>query len=38
MGKGDVTKEEMKAFKLLWRELKEKLMYLPVDSIFEEGN
>ncbi|MEA2051699.1 MAG: CbiX/SirB N-terminal domain-containing protein [Euryarchaeota archaeon] len=38
MGKGDVTKEEKKAFKLLWRELKEKLMYLPVDSIFEESN
>jgi hypothetical protein len=38
MGKGDVTKEEKKAFKLLWGELKEKLMYKPVDSIFEEGN
>ena len=38
MGKGDVTKEEKKAFKLLWGELKEKLMYLPVDSIFEESS
>ena len=38
MGKGDVTKEEKKAFKLLWEELKEKLMYLPVDSIFEESS
>ena len=36
MGKGDVTKEEKKAFKLLWEELKEKLMYKPMDSVFEE--
>jgi hypothetical protein len=28
----------MKAFKMFKEELKEKLMYLPVDSIFEEGN
>jgi hypothetical protein len=38
MGKGDVTKEEKKAFKMFKEELKEKLMYLPVDSVFEEGN
>ncbi len=38
MGKGDVTKEEKKAFKLLWEELKEKLMYLQEDSIFEESS
>ncbi len=38
MEKGDVKKEEKKAFKLLWGELKEKLMYLPVDSIFEDMN
>ena len=36
MGKGDVTKEEKKAFKLLWGELKEKLMYKPIDSVFDE--
>jgi len=36
MGKGDVTKEEKKAFKLLWEELKEKLMYKPMDSVFDE--
>ncbi|MGB7002430.1 MAG: CbiX/SirB N-terminal domain-containing protein, partial [Halobacteriota archaeon] len=38
MGKGDVTKEEKKAFKLLWGELKEKLMYKSMDSVFEKGN
>jgi sirohydrochlorin ferrochelatase len=38
MGKGDVTKEEKKAFKLLWEELKEKLMYKPMDSVFEESS
>ncbi|RCV63076.1 Sirohydrochlorin ferrochelatase [Methanophagales archaeon] len=37
-GKGDVTKEAMKAFKMFKEELKEKLMYLPVDSVFEDGN
>ncbi len=35
MGKGDVTKEETKAFKMFKEELKEKLMYLPEDSVFE---
>ena len=38
MGKGDVTKDEKKAFKMFKEELKEKLMYLPVDSIFEESS
>ncbi|NOR77081.1 MAG: hypothetical protein GQ523_01310 [Methanophagales archaeon] len=37
-GKGAVTKEQKKELELLWGELKEKLMYKPVDSIFEEGN
>ena len=36
--KGDVKKEEKKAFKLLWEELKEKLMYKPVDYLFEDVN
>ncbi|NQE52676.1 hypothetical protein C5S29_03715 [ANME-1 cluster archaeon GoMg3.2] len=38
MGKGDVTIEEKKAFTLLWGELKEKLMYKPMDSVFEESS
>jgi formylmethanofuran dehydrogenase subunit E len=39
MEKGDVKKEEKKkAFTLLWEELKEKLMYKPVDSLFEDVN
>ncbi|MGB7000431.1 MAG: hypothetical protein WBE22_00180 [Halobacteriota archaeon] len=39
MEKGDVKKEEKKkAFTLLWEELKEKLMYKPVDYLFEYVN
>ena len=38
MEKGDVKKEEKKAFTLLWEELKEKLMYKPVDYLFEDVN
>jgi sirohydrochlorin ferrochelatase/nitrous oxidase accessory protein NosD len=38
MGKGDVTKEENKALKMFKEELREKLMYLPVDSVFEESS
>ena len=36
--KGDVKKEKKKAFTLLWEELKEKLMYKSVDSVFEDVN
>jgi hypothetical protein len=36
MGKCDVTKEEKKAFKMFKEELKEKLMYKHMDSVFEE--
>jgi len=38
MEKGDVKKEEKKAFTLLWEELKEKWMYKPVDYLFEDVN
>ena len=38
MGKCDVKKEEKKAFTLLWEKLKEKLMYKPVDYLFEDVN
>jgi parallel beta-helix repeat protein len=33
---GIATAEEKEAFKLLWEELKEKTMYMPMEQVFEE--